>query len=195
MRTRWLPLCLFLLTACADTELVGLHIHLSADGSGTLTARALQAASTPGPVEARTRGVQWQARANLSSSQGTFRSLADLAFGDAELRFVTTQDQDLPHLRVVLQRKRELLWVQSLVPDAETRRALARVHDPSGKTKEIATAIRIEIEFPDTVVASGVQPAGRGIEATHERTRAYLILPVASMLEPADDLVWDISWK
>ena len=47
----------------------------------------------------------------------------------------------------------------------------------------------------DTVVASGVEPAGRGIEATHERNRAHLILPVRNLLQPGSDLIWDVSWK
>jgi hypothetical protein len=194
-RSLWL-LLLALLTACSETELVGLHIALAKDGSGTLTARALQAANSPGPAEARARGVQWQTRANLMSSQGTFRSLADLAFGDGELRFLSRKDEvDLPHLRLILRRGPELSWVQALVPDQETRRTLAKVHDPTGKTREIADTIRIEVQVPDAVVSSGVQPAGRGIEATHERNRAYLILPVQTITERGDDLVWDVSWK
>ncbi len=194
LRLRIIPLAILLLASCSDSELVGIHITLAKDGSGTLTARALQATSAPGPAEARTRGVQWQMRANLTSSQGTFRSVADLALGDREVRFVTT-NEEMPHLRVILKRDRDLAWVQSLVPDQETRRALAKVHDPNSKAKEIADAIRIEVQFPDTVIASGVEPAGRGIEATHERNRAYLILPVSSLLQPGDDLIWDVSWK
>lgn len=185
---------LFLGTACSDTELVGLNIALAKDGSGTLTARSLQAASAPGPAEARTRGVQWQTRAVVTSSQGTFRSLSDLAFGDGEVRFNVTNDE-MPHLRVVLKRDRDLAWINTLVPDQATRKALARVHDPNGKADEIGDVLRIEVRFPDAVVASGVQPTGRGIEASHERNRAYLLLPVQKMLEPGEPLLWDISWK
>src|SRR5262245_51871873 len=97
---RFLTLALpMLLAACADNELVGIPIALAKDGSGTLTARSLQAASAPGPAEARARGVQWQARANLMASQGTFRNIGDLSFGDGEVRFVTTNNE-MPHLRV-----------------------------------------------------------------------------------------------
>ena len=193
LRAVLLP-CVLLLAACSDTELVGLHINLTEDGSGTLTARSLQPATVPAPAEGKARGIQWQARASLNSSQGAFRSLSDVAFGDGEVRFLTT-NEDMPHLRVVIKRARELAWVQSLVPDQATRRSLAIVHDPSGKTTEIADTIRIEVQLPDAVVASGVQPLGRGIEASHERNRAYLLLPVEGLLEPGEDLVWDISWK
>lgn len=181
------------LASCADTELVGIHIRLAKDGSGTLTARSLQAVSAPSPAEARAHGIQWQLRANLGSSQGTFRSIGDVAFGDQEVRFLTTNEA-MPQLRVVLKRSKDLAWVTSLVPDQATRKALARVHDPNGKATEIADVIRIEVQLPDKVVASGVEPAGRGIEATHERDRAYLILPVAALQQPGDDLVWIVSW-
>jgi hypothetical protein len=81
------------------------------------------------------------------------------------------------------------------VPDEPTRRALAAVQDPNNQSKEIAATIRLEVQFPDTVVSSGVEPAGRGIEATHERNRAHLILPVRNLLQPGSDLIWDVSWK
>lgn len=185
---------LTLFAACSDTELVGIHITLQKDGSGVLTARALQATNVPGSAEARVRGVQWQMRANLASSQGAFSSLGQLEFGEDEVRFVASNDE-LPRLRVVLKRKKDLAWVSTLVPDEATRKTLAKVHDPRSKQKEIADSIRLEVEFPDQVVSSGVAPAGRGIEAQHERNRAYLILPVASLLADDEDLVWDVSWK
>lgn len=183
-----------ILAACSDTELVGVHVRLAKDGSGTVTTRALQAATTPGSAEGKVRGVQWQVRADLMSSQGTFQKIEDLSFGDGEVRFVMSHD-DSPHLRVLVQRRPDLTWVQALTPDQVTRRSLAKVHDPSGKTREIGDAIRIEVVLPDTAISSGVQPAGRGIEAQHERNKAYLILPVQSLLEKGDELVWDLSWK
>lgn len=197
LRLRNASLAFLLLASCSDNELVGIHIALNKDGSGTVTARALQASSAPGPAEARMRGVQWQVRANLTSSQGTFRNLTDLVLGAAderEVRFLMT-NEEMPHLRVVLKRAANLAWVQSLVPDEPTRRALAAVQDPNNKSKEIASTIRLEVQFPETVVSSGVEPAGRGIEATHERNRAYLIMPVRNLLQPGDDMIWDVSWK
>ena len=101
----------------------------------------------------------------------------------------------MPHLRVFVKRHPDLAWVQSLVPDQATRRDLARVHDPTGKTREIGDAIRLEVQVPDTVVSTGVQPAGRGIDTQHERNVAYLVLPVQNLLEKGDELVWDVSWK
>ena len=186
--------CLF--AACSDSELVGIHLKIAKDGSGTLTVRALQSSTTPGPGEMRAQGVQWQARAFLVSSQGAFHQVDDIAFGKDELRFKSgSKTDDMPHLRVYVKRHPDLAWVQSLVPDQATRRDLARVHDPTGKTREIGDAIRLEVQVPDTVVSTGVQPAGRGIDTQHERNVAYLVLPVQNLLEKGDELVWDVSWK
>jgi hypothetical protein len=189
--------CLF--AACSDSELVGIHLKIAKDGSGTLTVRALQSSTTPGPGEMRAQGVQWQARAFLVSSQGAFHQVDDVAFGKDkdELRFKWgSKADDMPHLRVFVKRSPDLTWVQSLVPgDQAIRRDLARVHDPTGKTREIGEAIRLEVQVPDTVVSTGVQPAGRGIDTQHERNVAYLVLPVQNLLEKGDELVWDVSWK
>ena len=185
-----------LFAACSDSELVGIHLKIGKDGTGTLTVRALQESTTPGPGEMRAQGVQWQERAFLVSSQGTFHQVDDIAFGGDELRFKSgSKTDDMPHLRVTVKRRPDLTWVQSLVPDQQRRRDLARVHDPTGKTREIGDAIRLEVMVPDTVVSTGVQPAGRGIDAQHERNVAYLVLPVQNLLEKGDDLVWDVSWK
>lgn len=189
-----LPL-LLLLPACSDPELVGIHVNLQRDGSGTVTTRALVATAAQSPAESKTQGITWSTRANLCCSQGTFRSLGEVKFGDGELRFVAATGDELPRLRVFVQRGPAAKWVQALVPDLEGRRAMAKVYDPSGKTKEIGDAIRIEIMVPGTVISSGVQPAGRGVDASHERNRAILVIPVATASEKGEELVFDLSWK
>lgn len=187
-----LPFAAF--AACSGSELVGIHVTLAADGSGTVTTRSLQRSTAAGPAESRIRGAEWRIRAAVVSSQGAFARITDLAFGDGEIRFLASND-DLPRLRVILRRGPDLSWVPTLTPDAKTRQTLATVHDPTGRTREIGDTIRIEIDLPDTVVASGVQPTVRGVEAAHDRKRAYLSLPVDELLQRGDDLVWDISWK
>ncbi|MEI6130840.1 MAG: hypothetical protein WCR59_12295 [Planctomycetota bacterium] len=180
--------------ACSGSELVGVHLKLEKNGSGTITARALQASTQQGPAEAKISGVRWQLRASLISSQGTFEKVDGLTFGNGELRFVLTQEE-APHLRVILQRHPELAWVKTLVPDPATRRSLVRVHDPKGKQLEIGDIIRLEIELPGDVTAAGCYPAARNVEALRERNTAQLILPVTALLESGDDLIWDISWR
>lgn len=188
-------LCLSpLLGSCSGSELVGIHIALEANGSGTLTARALVAPPDAAPAEGRTQGVQWRDRAALLASQGTFADIGQLQFGGIQFFGSTRRDQ-MPRIRVVVPRGPDSVWVKALTPDAEVRRRTAPVYDPTGKTKEIADAIRIEIRFPDTVVSAGVEPRGRGVDAGYERNQAWLIVPVRAALERGEDLVWDVSWK
>jgi hypothetical protein len=194
LRSCSLALALLLLASCSDSELVGVHIALRKDGSGTLTARALQASSIAGPAEPTLKGIDWQARASLVSSQGSFQNLGSVELGEREVRFAPS-NEDQPRLRVFLARNKDLAWVKALTPDETTRKSLAKVHDPNSKQKEIADTIRFEIRLPDQVISSGIAPTGRGIEAAHEQNRAYLVLPVATMLTEGDDLIWDISWK
>jgi len=148
-----------------------------------------------GPAEGRSAGVAWDARANLYCSQGRFTNLGEVKFGEGEVRFSVAMGEELPRLRVFVQRGPDVKWINALVPDAENRKAMAPIYDPSGKTKSVADAVRIEVMVPGQVISSGVQPSGRGIEAVHERSRAYLVVPVRTAQEKGEELVWDISWK
>jgi hypothetical protein len=180
-------------TACSDTELVGLHLRLQADGTGVLTTRTLVQPTEPGPAETRTQGVVWQDRATLSFSQGTFQNVKNLKFGEIYCGG-DPLSSDRPGLRIFVPRGPDMAWVQALAPNAETRRKLAKVYDPTGKTAELAGTVRIELQLPANVIATGVLPTGRGIEADHERNRAWLSIPVQTALEKGDELVWEISW-
>ena len=186
---------LLLLTACSGGELVGIHINLAKDGSGTVTTRSLVTPTAPIPAESRTQGAAWTASASLQCAQGKFQQLADLKVGDGGLRFSPRLGDDQPHLRVYVPRGPSAEWVKALVPDQDTRRKMAKVYDPTGRTEEIGDAVRIEVSVPGEVVTSGVQPGGRGVEAAHERKRAYLIVPVKTALEAGDEMVWDVSWR
>ncbi|MBM4059586.1 MAG: hypothetical protein FJ265_00605 [Planctomycetes bacterium] len=193
---RALPLALLLLwSACSSGELVGIHVALAKDGSGTVTTRSLVDPATPSPAEARSQGVTWSARASLHCAQGRFQQLADLKIGDGGLRFSPRLGDDQPHLRVFVPRGPAVEWVRALVPDQAARRGMAKVYDPTGRTAEIGEAVRIEITVPGEVVASDVHPGGRGVEAAHEKKRAYLIVPVKAALEAGEELVWDVSWR
>lgn len=184
-----------LLPACSGGELVGVHITLAKDGSGTVTMRSLVDRKTPIAAEARTQGANWTARASLQCAQGTFQQLGDLKIGDGGLRFSPRLGDDQPHLRVYVQRGPAVEWVKALVPDLKARQDMAKVYDPTGRTDEIGQAIRLEINVPGEVVTSDVNPTGRGVEAAHERKRAYLVLPVKAVLEAGEELLWDISWR
>lgn len=194
MRTLLLLPLLTSLIACSDTELVGLHVNLRADGSGVLTSRTLLEPKEAGPAEAKAQGVTWEQRAVLSLSQGSFNAVQALQFGD--IRFAgKTGDGEIPRLRVYVPRGPEAAWVKALAPDQETRRRLAKVQDPSGKTREIGENLLLEIQLPGLVISSGVLPSGRGVEATHERGKATLLVPAQTAIEKGEDLVWDITWR
>jgi hypothetical protein len=186
---------LLLLSACSGGELVGVHITLAKDGSGTVTTRSLLEPTLPSPAQSRTQGVNWTASASLQCAQGRFQQLGDLKIGDGGLRFSPRLGDDQPHLRVYVQRGPAVEWVKALVPEQAARRAMAKVYDPTGRTDEIGDAIRLEISLPGEVVTSDVNPTGRGVEAAHERKRAYLVIPVKAALEAGEEMLWDISWR
>ena len=116
-----------LLTACSGNELVGIHVTLKKDGSGTVTTRSLVDPSAAGPAEAQTQAVTWTAHASLVASQGTFPSLSAVKFGgDGGLRFAPSLGGDQPSLRVYVPRGPDAQWHKSLVPGRGARREMAQ---------------------------------------------------------------------
>jgi hypothetical protein len=188
--------CLLLacLCSCSGGELVGVHVNLQADGTGTVTVRTLMQPTSTGAAESRAQGVNWQSRAGLAAAQGSFQQINDLKLGNGGIRFLAELGNDHPNLRVLLQRGPDVAWVTALVPDKETRMAMAKVYDPTGRTREIGDVLRIEVAVPGQVFASGVRPSGRGVEAAHEGKHAYLLVPVRTALEAGDELEWSFSW-
>ena len=183
-----------LLPACSGGELVGVHIDLAKDGSGTVTTRALATPEQAARSEGQATGVKWTARAALVASQGTFAAITDLELGGGGLRFVPQLDGERPGLRVHLARGPNTPWIDALVPSADSRRSMAKIYDPTGRTAEIADVLRIEIVAPGRIITSGVLPTGRGVEAALENRRAYLLLPVRTAITAGDEFVWDIAW-
>ncbi|HZN41280.1 MAG TPA: hypothetical protein VFD82_20910 [Planctomycetota bacterium] len=183
-----------LFTSCAGNELVGVHISLQNDGSGLVTTRMLMEPQTTGSPEANAQGVTWKGRAGLVCAQGSFQQLRDLKLGGGSLHFVADLEGVNTSLRVFVKRDPNAQWVRDLVPEQTQRQAMARVYDPTGRTKEIGDVVRLEISVPGKVISSGVEPSGRGIESAHESKRAYLLIPVRAALEKGNDLVWSVSW-
>lgn len=183
-----------LLTSCSGGELVGVHLTLSKDGSGTITTRALMPSSQTSPAETRAKGVTWDVRAALVSSQGSFDAIGSVSLGDGEVTFAPQLDGDRPGLRVMLQRGPNCKWIEALVPDEAARKRMAKAYDPSGRTKEIGDVLRIEIAAPGSVITSGVLPTGRGVQADRDGNNAVLLLPVRTALKDGNPFAWDISW-
>ena len=182
-----------LLCSCSGGELVGIHVKLEKDGSGLVTTRAL-VEPAPGTAEAQAQGVQWKGHAGLACAQGAFQHIKDLKLGDGGITFQAELGDARPSMRVDLQRGPAAAWVKALVPDLEKRRAMAKIYDPSGRTNEIGDTLRIEVAVPGEVFASGVRPAGRGVEAGHEGKRAFLLIPVRTALEADEPFEWSFSW-
>ncbi|MBX3462364.1 MAG: hypothetical protein KF830_04280 [Planctomycetes bacterium] len=187
-------LLLVALAACSGGELVGIHVHLQTDGSGLVTLRALAEPGAAGAAEARTQGVTWKGRAGLTCSQGSFPQIEGLKLGNGGIRFLADLGDQRPNLRVFLQRGPDAEWVKALAPDLAARQAMAKIYDPTGRTREIGDVLRLEVSVPGQVFASGVRPTGRGVEAGHEGKRAYLLLPVRTALETGDEFEWSFSW-
>lgn len=184
---------LLALSACSGGELVGVHVLLHKDGAGLVTTRAL-VTPIPGSSEAQAQGVDWQGRAGVACSQGTFRDIELLKLGDGGIVFDADLADARQNMRVKVKRGPDASWVKALVPDLEARRKMAKIYDPTGRTHEIGDTLRIEVSVPGEVFASGVRPAGRGVEAASEGKRAYLLIPVRTALEAGEDLEWSFSW-
>jgi hypothetical protein len=191
-----LPVSLLLLTlcACSGGELVGIHVNLANDGSGIVTTRALMQLEDPIDAETRAKGVTWEVRAGLVSSQGSFDQIASLQLGDGEVTFSPQLNGDRPGLRVTVQRGKNCKWVSALVPDQAARELMAKAYDPTGRTKEIGDVLRLEIAAPGNVITSGVLPTGRGVAADRDGNKATLLLPVRTARQEGEAFVWDISW-
>jgi hypothetical protein len=195
MRTLALVPFLLLLLAvagCTGNEIVGLHVAVQPDGSAAITAKALTDSTAPSPAELHAKGVVWGKRAALVHTQGVVQKLEDLRFGDDS--FVIKPKLDAQKITVVLQRGEKVGWLDALVPDKQTRRDLAVVYDPLGKTKEIADVLRLEFVLPRAVVGSDVQRTARGVAPGKEGNRAYLSIPAETAREKGDPIVWDITW-
>lgn len=183
------------LAGCSGNELIGFHLDLTQKGGARLTTRALVDSPKPGPAEIAAHGVKWDRTAALVHSQGTVANLANLDFGDQSLRIVPRLEGEGPTLRIHLQRGPAAGWVQCLALPLDKRTPLAKVYDPTGKTTVFADVLRLEIENFTDVVGSSVLPTARGVEAGRDGKRAWLVIPVATALEPGPELVWDVSWR
>jgi hypothetical protein len=190
------------LAACSGSELVGLHLTVLADGSATITAKALVESPTPSPAEVMSKGVAWNRRAALVYSQGNVASLKDLGFGDDSLQI--KEKLDAQKLTILIKPGPTAGWVNCLVPAKQKQQEMTAVYDPnekprnganaSEKAKALGDTLRIELVLPSDVSASSVLRTARGVEAGKERTRAYLIIPADTAREKGDTIEWTVTW-
>ena len=159
LRVLWL---LPLLAACSGSEIVGLHLAVQADGSATLTARALVEAGTPGPAEVIGKGVTWGKRAALVYSQGAVPKLEDLRFSDDSLRIKPRMDAN--KITVAIERGPTSGWVAGLVPEKAKRRELALVYDPLAPSLFMLEAFSAkELGVEPEAIRAGIAAVGTAL--------------------------------
>jgi hypothetical protein len=179
--------------SCSDSDVIALRLQVNSDLSGTITASALAIPDAPGGVEGSFRGVEWTDRAVLACQRGRFSDLRMLTFED--LKFRVSVSEEMPRLRVILPRGDDARWFRVLAPPREQRRRVAETFDPTGELRDPAGSIKLELTLPGPVIASGVAPRGRGVEADRTKQTATLIVPVDAALAGGEALVWDVSWR
>jgi hypothetical protein len=181
---------LLALGACNDTDVVGMHIALSASGSGSITTHSLQIPNTPGPAEQGIRRVDWQERVGLFSSRGSFKDITEVRI--SEIRF----QLDGRHLTVTIPRGQGVEWYKTLAPASEEeRQRAAKTFDPTGKAKSVGTTVKIEIELPGAAVAVGFFPANvRGVETAKDKNKVTAWLPLRALRQEGDDFRWEVTW-
>ncbi|MEZ5962698.1 MAG: hypothetical protein R3F56_02515 [Planctomycetota bacterium] len=181
---------MLLLAACSDADPIGIHVQLQADGSGVVTCRSLQMVDAPGPLETDSGGVQWQQRARLFASRGTFQSVGDIRLAD--IVFKRTGENSL---RLQLPRGPQATWHALLAPTAEGRDAAASVLDPARPATAVGSTIRIEVQAPDLVTAVGHAPPVRMAKSDKDGRSALLWVPVDAARSAGDPLVFDLTWR
>lgn len=199
MRHRWITLLLVLcasaLAGCDETDVVSIRIHLRDDLAGTVTTSALAQPTVEGAIQSQSQGAAWDSRVDVACAAGRFESLsalklADLAFHAGEA------DEGLCFLKLALPRGEKALWPRALVPlSSDERSRASSAIDPSGKTKNVGSVIKIEIELPKPVVSSGLTGKTRGTKATHEGAVATLVVPLDTALSDGESIVWHLTWQ
>lgn len=188
------PLVL-LFAACDENDAVSVRIRLRDDGAGTMTTSGITIPADATRVEAAAKGVNFENRVQVSAAVGRFTALtgvtvADIGFssgeGEGGFRFV----------KVTVPQGASALWPDAFVPMDETARLKAAgALDPSGKSKDVGSTLKIEIELPAPVIGNGVTGKVRGTKASVEGATATLVVPVQAARGATEPLVWHLTWQ
>ncbi|HLU38374.1 MAG TPA: hypothetical protein VK081_03255 [Planctomycetota bacterium] len=181
---------LLALVGCSDAEPIGIHVKVAADGTAVVTCRSLHLSSDAGPMEAGSRGIEWQERAVLFASRGRVADLNELRLLDVEVRRTGPTS-----LRLSFPRGPDVKWHAALAPSAEGRSAAAAALDPSQPSTSVGDTIRIEVETDSEVTAAGHAPIARMVKSEKDGTRALLWIPVATARESGEPIVFDVVWR
>lgn len=185
----------FLLAGCDENDAVSIKVRLKDDGTGTFTVSGLLLPLEPARVEVATKGVAYDKRVEMSAATGRFTALsaitvADISFsageGEGGFRFV----------KVTLPQGAAAQWPEAFVPfDERTRLDAAGALDPSGKSKDLGSNLKIEFELPAPAIGNGVTGKVRGTKATVEGATATLVVPIQGARGASEPLVWHLTWQ
>jgi hypothetical protein len=181
--------------ACDETDAVAVRIKLRDDLSGQLTTSNVAAITADTPLQQATQGVQWESRAQIVCSAGHFAALSQLKIADIA---ISSGDggEGFAFVRLSLPRGENAQWHKLFVPmSVEERQHAAAALDPSGKTKNVAATIKLEIELPSAVVGNGLFGRARGMKLKAEGPTATLIVPVEIASTAGDPIVWHLTWQ
>ena len=201
MLRRLIDLCLclslFLLAGCEEEDIVSLRIRVAADLSGSLTTSGLALPATAGAVESAGNGIAWIDRANVITASGSFKDLSEVQVG--EIRFHYQHDGELNVLEVNLPRGEDVAWVRAFVPavldDPARRSSMSRSLDPEGQAKRLGTTVKLVLELPADIVASGINPRARRLKQETDHGHAELIVPVEVALGEGPPIRWHLTWE
>jgi hypothetical protein len=183
------------LAACDETDAVAIRIHLRDDFSGRVTTSNVAMMPAESPLQQASQGVEWQSRAEIQCSAGKFASLGSLKIADIGL---SSGDggEGLAFVRVSLPRGDSAKWYKILIPlSAEERASAAASLDPDGKTKNVASSIKLEIELPGNVVGNGLTGRVRGMKVKDEGATATLVVPLDVAQSPGEPIIWHLTWQ
>jgi hypothetical protein len=195
------PACLaslalaLVLTACDESDVVAVRIHVRPDLSGTITTSALLRPPEGAHTPLETKGVGWKNVVDLRAASGEFARLSEVGISDATLS-AGEGEGGLCFLRLSLPRGPEVHWARELVPlDAGERKSATAAFDPAGQAEEVGSTVKFEFTLPSDSIANGVVPRPRGTKVKSEGKVATLIVPVETALAAGEPIVWHVTWQ
>lgn len=184
-----------LLAGCDENDATSIQVRLKDDGGGTLTVSGMLLPPEPARAEKATQGVQFDKRVELSAATGRFETLSGAAVGD--ITFAAGEGEGgFRFVKVVVPQGAGAAWPDVFVPfDERTRLDAAGALDPSGKSKDVGTNLKITVELPAPAVGNGVTGKVRGTKASIEGSTATLVVPIQAAKSASEPLVWHLTWQ
>lgn len=183
------------LSGCDENDAVSIQVRLKDDGTGSFTVSGMTIPSEAARVEAAAQGVTFDRRVELSAATGRFvaltgTSVADITFsageGEGGFRFV----------KVIVAQGAAAQWPDTFVPfDERARLDAAGALDPSGKSKDIGSNLKIVIDLPAPAVSNGVTGKVRGTKTSVDGSTATLVVPIQAARGGTEPLLWHLTWQ